>query len=359
MANKRIYYAIQEIGIAPDGVTPFTAAHVVDGLQSCGMNTRFNIEQVFEMGQGAIYQNVENIPDVEVTLEKHLDGRPLIYHLATAGATSGTLIGRSNRRASLALSIFDDTMESASGAPISEVFVSGVFVSSLNYNFPIQGGFTESVTLVGNNKIWLTSAFTFTGYMNNDRVPGNYPPIGVAQRQHIVFGNTNVAVSGADYAFTAVPSVLPIDIDGIDAGTGYNLFSGGQFGAHVQSIRVSCNLGREALNELGRKGPYHRFVNFPVEVRCDIEVLSTRGDMVSGTEAGVKADGTNLSDRPILISTMEGTKINLGNRNILSQTSYGGGNAGTRGGNATTTYSFVGYSNLLVTHPADPTVALR
>jgi len=358
-SNKRVYYAIQQVGLAPDGVLPFTGAHVIKGLQSCGMNTRFNLEQVFQLGQGAIYQNVENIPDVEVTLEKCLDSKALIYHLATAGATSGTLIGRSNQRASLAMSIFGDTQDSASGTPIAEVFVSGIFVSALNYNFPVEGNFSESVTLVGNNKIWLTSGYTFTGYMNNAETPANYPPVGVGRRQHMVFGNASVATSGADFTYTAPPSVLPIDIDGIDSGTGYNLFASGNFAVHVQSIRVSCNLGRDALNELGRKGPYHRFVQFPVEVRCDIEILATRGDMVSATELGVKSDGTNLTERPIVISTLEGTLINLGNKNMLSQTSYGGGNAGNRGGNATITYSFVTQSELLVTHPADPTVALR
>jgi hypothetical protein len=354
MPNNRVYYGIQQFGIAPDGVLPFTNNHRVRGLQSCGINTRFNLEQVFQMGMNSIYENVEGIPDVEVTAEKALDGRPLIYHLATYGSVSATLQGRSTSRSSLALSIFSDTQDCASGTPIAEVFVSGVFVSALNYNFPIDGVHTESVTMVGNNKLWLTSGFTFTGYTTNNESPANYPQVGTAHRQHIVFGNAGVLVSGADTIFTAPPTVLPIDIDGIDSGTGYNLLTTNGYGAHVQSIRVSCNLGRDPLNELGRKGPYSRYIQFPVEVRCDIEIIATRGDMNSATEAGVLPYGHNLSTRPIFISTMEGTKLNLGNKNLLSTVSYGGGNAGNRGGNATFTNS----SELTVTHPADPTTAL-
>lgn len=42
------------------------------------------------------------------------------------------------------------------------------------------------------------------------------------------------------------------------------------FDTHVQHINVSCDLKREQLNELGRKGPYHRFLNFPVDITIKI-----------------------------------------------------------------------------------------
>ncbi|MBF9655980.1 hypothetical protein, partial [Streptococcus pseudopneumoniae] len=90
----------------------------------------------------------------------------------------------------------------------------------------------------------------------------------------------------------------------------------------------------------GRKGPYHRYVNFPVEVRCDIEVLSTRGDMVEATEAGVLGNGNNLASKTIYIATTEGTKLDLGTQSKLASTNYGNANAGGKGGNATVTYSY-------------------
>ena len=70
MANNRIYYAIQQVKLGPAAGTMAP----VHGLQTVGITTNFNLEQVFEMGQLAIYQNVENVPDVEVTLNKVLDG---------------------------------------------------------------------------------------------------------------------------------------------------------------------------------------------------------------------------------------------------------------------------------------------
>ena len=81
MAN-RIYFANQQVAFKPDGSTSWNVAH---GVQSVAVTTTFNLEQAFEIGQLSIYENIEGTPDVEVTLEKVLDGYPLIYHMATVG----------------------------------------------------------------------------------------------------------------------------------------------------------------------------------------------------------------------------------------------------------------------------------
>ncbi len=351
MANKRIFYAVQQVGLSPLGTTTWTSSHVLHGVQSIGMTTNFNLEQVFELGQIEIYENIENIPDVEVTIEKVLDGYPLVYHMATNGATSATLAGRSNVRTIVALSIFSDVQDSASGTPLSEVQVSGAYVSSLTYTFPVDGQFTESVTLVSNNKVWKTSSFTFTGFFNNTDQPLAISGSGgVNRREDILFGSG--IVNGRS------PSVLPLNVDGINA-SGHNVIdpTTGDYGAHLQTITVNCDLGREELFELGRRAPYHRFVNFPIEVTCEIEAISVRGDLVSATEEGVLGNGNNLTDYTIYISIREGTVLNLGSRNKLSNVSYGNGDAG--GGNVTVTYAYSTFNTLTVTHPQDPTLALR
>lgn len=347
-ANNRIYFAIQQAAIAPAGTTgagSFTNAHTIKGLQSLGINTKFNLEQIFEIGQLSIYQNIENLPDIEITLEKVLDGFPLIYHLATVGATSATLAGRSNIKASMVVSIFGDTQNSSSGTPISEVYCSGIFVSSLAYNFTVDGTFTESVTLVGNNKQWHTGSFFFTGQFDGVQNIVPAAPEGINRRQHINFG------SGANAC------VLPGGVGGVDGvnASGYNIQDvNGNYGAHIQKIGIQANLGRENLNELGRKGPYFRYISFPVEVRTDIEVNTTRGDMSEATEAGVLSYGNNLAPKTIFISDTEGIKIDLGNQNKLSSTNYGNANAGGKGGNATVTYSYVTFNDFKVVHSADP-----
>lgn len=341
MSNSRIHYAVHSVGLSICGANSFTNLH---GVQSVGINTRFNLEQTFEVGQLAIYESSESLPDLEVTIEKVLDGYPPVYLQATRGASSATLAGRSAVKATAGLSIFSDVQDSASGTALAQCTMSGVYVSAVNYNFNVQGNFTESVTLVGNNKIW-SNTYTHTAFDNLDAPMAITGSGGVGQRQDFLFGASD----------TTVPSktLLPADIPGITS-SGTNELTNGTYGAHVQSIRVSCNFGRESLFELGRKGPYYRYISFPVEVQCDIEVLDLAGDQISALE-----DADNLTNRKIYIMDLEGLRIDLGTKNKLQQVSWGGANAGQNGGNATSTYSYRNFNDLTVKHPQDPTTALR
>ena len=71
MAN-RIYFANQQVAfksrwclLAVDTAqNRWTAAH---GVQSAAVTTTFNLEQAFELGQLSIYENIEGVPDIEVT----------------------------------------------------------------------------------------------------------------------------------------------------------------------------------------------------------------------------------------------------------------------------------------------------
>ena len=185
MANNRIYCAIQQVKLGPaaGSMTP------VHGLQSVGITTNFNLEQVFEMGQLSIYQNVENVPDIEVTLNKVLDGYPTVYVLATEKGTSvntglvavnPSIPGRQNARCDMQLAIFNDTNISSSGNSIAAVTCSGMYVSSVGYTFPVDGNFTEDVTLVGNNKVW---GGTVAGSFDNTDSP--MASGGVGRRQFL------------------------------------------------------------------------------------------------------------------------------------------------------------------------------
>ena len=66
MANNRIFYACQAVGLKPMG-NPTGDYKVAHGVQSVGITTNFNLEQAFELGQIQIYENIEGLPDVEVT----------------------------------------------------------------------------------------------------------------------------------------------------------------------------------------------------------------------------------------------------------------------------------------------------
>jgi len=337
--NNRIYWACQGVGISPQDSVVFAGVH---GLQSIGITTTFNLEQVFEIGQLAIYENIEDIPDIEVTMEKVLDGHPLLYHLATKGSSGSTLAARSTQKCNVALNIYDDTYEAASGVPQAEVIMSGMYVSSVSYTIPVDGNATEAVTFVGNNKAWRTGGYLLTGTVLPPNGPGLDTPRlpadsgGVQRRENLIWDT----VAGAN-----TYTILPTEVEGISP-SGTNNKSSGVYSAHVQTISVSVDLGREALNELGRKGPYFRYVNFPVEVSTEIELTSSRGDRIDALE-----DQDNLTDQEIRVVMQDGTNLYLGSSNKLASVNYGGADAG--GGNATVTYSYTTYNDFTVDHPSD------
>lgn len=359
--TERIYYANQQVMIRPDseGDGSFGAGDEIHGIQSVGMTTTFNLVQFFELGQLALYENAENLPDVEVTLSKNLDGYPLIWDYATMDATSPTLVGRSNAKCFFGMSIFDDTNDAAEGSPLSVVQCSGMYPSSLSYSFPLEDAFSEEITLVGNNKVWANAPtygedslgpsvtdITVEGdgqfSSSSDDAPAS--DIGVGRRQHLQLTATE------DYDRVQ----LPLEVIGVDTDTSGIILSDDDR-ARLSSITVSTDLGRDDLLELGRTAPYHRYVNFPVEVTCDIEVTSVSGDAVSATEGGIYTTNPgacsglgNLKDRIIRIATCEGSRLFLGNKNKLTSVTYGGGDAG--GGNATVTYSYSNFNDLTVLH---------
>jgi len=362
--NNRVYYAIQQVGIAAGsrGNGAFTPVH---GVQSVGITTTFNLEQVFELGQISIYENVEGTPDVEVTLSKVLDGYIPIYCLATADYTTSPALANRNAaniKSFVQLGIWNEGNNQSAGEndnkADSVVEMSGLVVSSVGYNFPLDDNFTEDVTLVGNYKVWksgtaMNTISTGCGatYQPESGSDGafagnNDAPIGeggVNRRENIQFATSDSTTSGADY------TVLPADIPGVT--------SSGQKTAdcHVSSITTSVDLGREDIFELGRKLPYAKTVTFPVEVTTDFEVTTVSGDLINAlddcTDAGACNTKQNLNERKIRIATCEGLRIWLGIKNKLSSVSYGGGDAG--GGNATVTYSYSNFNDFTVMHSGE------
>jgi hypothetical protein len=353
--NNRIYYACQAVAITEEGDDTILAGDMVHGLQSVGITTNFNLEQAFELGQIEIYENIEGTPDIEVTLEKVIDGYPLIYHMASSGivgeANSG-LAARAESKSDLRLGIFDASSNNVassadnSGKSEVEVYCSGMYISSVSYTIPVDGSCTESVTLIGNNKTWLTGAEVKINDAAVDSFNGTDDPYALGVEGAASGGiqrREDVLLSGC---------ILPSLIQGVN-GSGYGNalnFQNGSPRIHIQNFTCSVDLGREDILELGRKTPYFRPANFPVEVTSEIEAITTSGDFVNASELGATGlyggvdSGNNLTNESIFILLRCGLGIDLGNKNKLTSVSYGGGDAG--GGNVSCTYSFSNYNVL-------------
>jgi hypothetical protein len=370
--NKRIFYACQAVGFEAPHDTGASASGLFHGVQSVGVTTNFNLEQAFELGQIQIYENIEGLPEVEVTMEKVLDGYPLLYTSVTAGAgdaqnsANNTLVNRSAERANIFLGIYDasaDVVGAGSGIQ-AQVFISGAYINSVSYTLPVDGNCTESVTLVANDKTWTTTAANGVGVSplsdtgsfgtttGTDTPKNNQSPTfrgGIQRRENVIMASSIlpasvIRASDADHPATS----------SISTSAGNNV-SGGSNIAHVQSVTVSTDFGREDINELGKKTPYFRAANFPIEVTCEIEVIATEGDWVNAYEAGdptnvgTASEGNNTPEETIKIVLKDGTTFDLGSKNRLSSVSYGGGDAG--GGNATMTFSYTTFNDLGVTPP--------
>lgn len=368
MSNNRIYYAIQQVAIRGDA---FTSSYIpVRGLQSVGITTNFNLAQVFQIGQLALYENIEEIPEVQITLNKVLDGNIPIYCLATRDAVSPKLTARANTSCVVNLGIFSDDAISANGTPTTNMETSGMFVSSVRYQFPKDGNFSEEVTLMGNNKVWRYDARVLNSDVNNWKntagvsvagaFTGDESPVkNVARRQDIKFGtSTSGSLDAAGAVKDIAITILPREIPGISS-SGTNNMVGNY--AHINNISTSVTLNRENNTELGRRAAWFKTPTFPAEVTTEIECMATTGDGISATEAGILSLNNtslvcgsysgNLSNNTIRIATCEGLRIYCGTKNKLSSVNYTGGDTG--GGNVNVSYSYRTFNDFVVLHTGE------
>tara|TARA_Y100001973_G_C5203718_1_gene339784 strand:+ start:381 stop:1562 length:1182 start_codon:yes stop_codon:yes gene_type:complete len=383
-SNNRIFYACQGVAISNMGVVSGVGSdpalhprtflmpdNMVHGVQSVSMTTTFNPEQAFELGQIEIYENIEGTPDVEVSIEKAIDGYPLVYHMATTGvkgssfANSG-LTNRSKQRCDLRLGIYDEgannigsaTAAGGSGIPEVEIYCSGMYVSSVGYTIPVEGFATESVSLIGNNKQWLTGANVHIGPSASDEFDGNDSPLGLG-----VDGAPSGGIQRREDVMTT-KCIFPASVRGTTgtaAGNAHLADDTGAFGSglgiHVQNISINTDFSREDVFELGRKTPYYRPAGFPIEVTCEIEAITTSGDFVFAYEDGDPAlhstasSGNNTQEESIFIQLRGGHAWDLGSKNRLTSVTYGGGDA--TGGNVSTTYSYTNFNDLDVQWSGD------
>lgn len=329
MPNNRIFYAIQAIGLNSSGASStgdITGATWVKGVQSVGVTTNFSLEQAFEMGQLDVYANVEQVADVELTINKVLDGNTLLYQAAVGTGNAATnIVAAGDNPCSAFLIIYPDTNSNASGVPNIIMHCSGMYVGSTGFTFPVDGNATEDLTLVGNSKSFYTGAQfgninLNTGFASISNTPHS-PNNGLVRRQNFVMGS----------------SVLPTEVA--------NASRGSATGA-LQNVSISADFGRDNIYELGAYKPYYKFASYPIAVTSDFELIATTGDRVGISTT----NAPSLSDQQIKIVVQAGSgtgyQFDLGTKNKLTSVNYTGGDTG--GGNATVTLSYQGFNKLLI-----------
>ena len=284
--SNRIFYAVQSVSL--NGIST--------GFQSVSVNASVDFEQVFALGCLDIYENIEGVPSVEITAERAFPrtGTTMWNSFGGGGANGGSQIATAAAlRPAVGMTVANDN---STNYATQQGFVNAtnMYVSSWSCNFPVDGFATESATLVGNDLSW----------------------------------------SGGSGGAICAPT-------GSGGGTGLVIRRQDVSGyARLQNVSFSVDIGREDLFQLGSKSPYFRAATFPVECTSDWEYLATVGSAGLAFSSSSNADITTAG---ALTFSGAGVSVTLGGaRN--NGTNYSGGDAG--GGNATITYSYIGYNSM-------------
>jgi hypothetical protein len=367
--NTRVIYAVQAVRLrGPSGtnVPPINDGwDRVHGLQSIGVNTNFNLEPIYQMGQLDVYDDYEEIPEVEISLNKVLDGFPLIYHM-TMG--TGTLQDVQDNRCGVQFGIWTQKDFAATGIPSVLLECEPAYLQSVTYNFGTDGNLTEDATIVSNSKVWKStvSGTNWGGYVGSYSTSDDhwYPTPtghGIMRRGNIDLGRSifasGITTTSALSKRNAAPNTYQAGtIDSNKQGKG-NIPPQ----ALINSVTLTANLGREELRILGQRDPFIRYINFPLEITAEIEITAGSGDMANAATSNGCTVTKGLADQTIFVALCDGTTFDLGDKCKLTSVNHQGGDTG--GGNATITYSYrtfstftVGYGTGYAPLPPDNTV---
>jgi hypothetical protein len=297
------------------------------------MNTNFNLEKLYQLGQLDLYEAVDNNPQIEFTINKIFDGTLPLFLIAMGGSdqTSTSLVKGQNNRVNLTLGIWKDTGDAdgnagthAAVSGVNTLSATGLYASNFTFTFPTDGNATEETTLVGNHKVW--GSGTVDGWPFDPTDPdATIHSKGITRR----------------YKFNKDETILP---------TG-SIPSG----SPLTNVTVSFDLGREPIYTLGDYEPYLRFVNFPVEVTTEITTiamdLDAEYEMSPGAyNCSTSGSSVTINEQIKLVVCADGgetLELDLGNANRLQSINYTGGDTG--GGNVQVSYSFTNSSSFKMT----------
>lgn len=332
MANLRTFYACQAVAVAPlipnpadgtfNGAVPTGEYKYIHGVQSVGLNSSFDFENVFELGQLEIYDAVLNIPQIEITIEKVLDGYKTVFGYIASGQPLATA---SKHRANVKFGIYGDENNAGatptgnslpvSGNLLGTITCTGMYINNVTYTFPVDGNCTESVTLVGNHKQWIsggTSGIAIPASITNGSgIPDDEPDF-----------DTGRLIRRQDVTYTGPAS------------------------NKAQSVTLTLSLNREDIFEFGKRIPYAKIATYPIEATTEVQSLATdetNFDTTNFTEETVELP---VQDQSISVTAGPLT-VNMGSKNFLTAINHTGGDAG--GGNATVTRNFTAYNTFTVT----------
>jgi hypothetical protein len=249
--------------VGSTGYTPNVAglSQILNGVQSVGISSTVEFEQLFELGHLEIFENVEGVASCEVTMERVLPaGSPTLFELLAdvsvrvgTSHTYQTGSFASDRGFSLRLVINPFGLDAlATGTTNTAKASVGLQVDGYTSNYSITAGtdspVTESLTMNGITLTALPSGGTATDKITRPGGGG-----GTVFRRQDVDAYIQM-ISGATQAAFAP-----------------NAYNTNLFVPRAQSVTLSIDVGREDLLQLGQKGQYLKYATFPLECTAEIE----------------------------------------------------------------------------------------
>lgn len=286
--SNRVFYACHAIAI--NGA-------FVRGGQSVGMNTTFDLEPVFQLGQLKQIDTVTLSPQVEITVSRVLENGSTIL----SGTFEEIFEPATN---TICVSVGDDTSPLLTSAS-SSIFCEKAGVTGVTYNFPVDGVFTEEVT-----------------YLAYSKTAGGCS-VTAAEIQDL----TGQIVATRQYYQSGAPSIVT------SAG-------------NLTNLTISTSPGRELMYKLGQYQAFHSYVNTPAEVTVEFEVTATSTDNIGWVEAAAcqGPSGPAFASQDINIDIC-GSTFSM-EKCKLSNITYGGGDTG--GGNATINFTYTTFNSLTI-----------
>jgi hypothetical protein len=288
MAANRVYYACSEVELNSSRVS---------GAQSVGITTSLDIEQVFQLGQLAIYDNIEGVPTIEITIEKAMNGSTLLSLLGTGADSTEQLnacLGDYNAK----FRVYDDSKTSISGTAAIGINLSSMYLTSYSVNLGVDGFGTESITLAGDQAFWGSS-----GAVTNSLAASQTADV----KNRVSVTHCNLGLS------------------------------------QLQSFSMSATVGREQLLQLGDKYPYFQSATFPIETTSELTYLvdyDAMGGLSTKDKNGANKNDDMTSNETCRVTA--GATYCTGTKNRQTGSSFSGG--GTDGGNMTRTDTYTGYN---------------
>ena len=312
MANKRIFYALQQVLIGDGEATETSTA--LKGVQSVGLSSTTNVESFSAFGSIAATTILQDL-DLEITIENGL-GSDWTNALGAAGYGSFDSAFFDTKR-TVTLEYLSDSTTSAN---VTKLITLEAILTSYSIQMGTDGPATESITFQNAG----TSVFSAGVDGSALSAQANAKLCSVITRPRF----TN---------FSYTPYSDCCDSSTIGAKTAFG---------NLQSFSANFDVGSEKISVLGQSMPIHKFATFPAEVSAELEYHLDPTGGIGGLNSGA-ITGNSLNDVCYdLEIDMPGNKYEMDSMRQAGM-SRSGGDVG--GGNVTISESYTGFNTFKYT----------